>query len=144
MVHYKSEGIFEAPLAKVWKLLQEEHTPEKITAIHTNFQKVKVLEEKGNTMKQEITAIGMDGKAMTFQARLTFNQPKNFDIEWLTGPMAGSKVSNVYTEQGSQTKVVTSGDVKIAGMDEPSVLKIFEEMMSNSFNADQSYLKKMR
>ena len=144
MVNYKSDGVFEAPVEKVWKLLTEEHTPEKVVKIHSNIQKVKILQQTPTSQKQEVTAQGPDGKPMVYQLQFTFKPPQGFDMAWLTGPFTGSKCTHTYTPMGAKTKVVVSGDFKCPGMDDKSIVKIVDDMMGHAFDADNAYLRSMR
>lgn len=144
MVTYKSDGVFDAPADKVWKLLTQEHTPEKVTKIHTNILSVKNIENKGNVLVQDSTSKGPDGKPVTSRIRFTFNPPKGFNMEWLTGPLAGSKCTHAYTPQGAKTKVDLTGDFKIPGMDDASTVKIVDQFMTDAFNADNAFIRTMK
>lgn len=144
MVKYSSDGTFDAPLEKVWKLLQEEHTPQRITSVHKSIQKVKVLEDKGNVRVQESTQLGPDGKPFTQKLRFTYKPPQGFDMEWLSGPLAGSKCTHTYTPQGAKTRVVVAGEFKGAGMDDTMTQKVVDEAMTTAFNEDSAALKKMK
>jgi ligand-binding SRPBCC domain-containing protein len=143
MVTYKSDGIFDAPLDRIWKLLQEQHSPEQIVKTHPVFQKVRNVEEKGNNLVREEVVKGPTGP-YTERVRFTYNPPKGFDMEWLTGPLAGSRATHSYTSQGNKTRVDVSGDFKIQGLDEKGTYKMINDFMNRVFDEDGVALRKLK
>lgn len=143
MVAYRSEGVFEAPLEKIWRLLQEEHSPERVVKTHPVFQSARNLEEKGNTILREEVVKGPAGP-YTERVRFTFNPPKGFDMEWVSGPLAGSRATHTYTPQGNRTKVEVTGEFRIQGMDEKSTYRMIDDFMNRVFEEDGAALRRLR
>jgi hypothetical protein len=62
-------------------------------------------------MVVEMHAKSPDGKTTFKQtAKFTFNPPKGFDMEFLSGPMVGTKHTHTYTPMGDKTKVEVAGE----------------------------------
>ena len=141
MVHIKDDGIFEEPLDKIWKYLNDPKAPHN----HRLLKSQKVIEQKGNILVTENTMLNPDGKGThTERWKLTFNAPKGFDTEYLTGPMAGSKSTQTYVPLGaSKVKAEVAGEYKIQGMDDAgtkkAVLSFLEEVWKEDVNNLKQY-----
>ncbi len=104
----------------------------------------KVLEKSGKLMVVEMDAVSPDGKTFKQTAKFTFNPPKGFDMEFLSGPMTGTKHTHTYTPMGEKTKVEVAGEFKIQGLDEQATRKAVLAQLEQLFNEDNASLKQYK
>lgn len=140
MVQVKDEGVFDAPLEKIWRFLQDENLHD-----HKSVTNSKVLEQSDKGMVMEADLKNPDGKG-THKAKLkfTYNPPKGFDMEYLSGLMTGTKHTHTYTPMGNKTKVEVAGDYRIQGLDETATKKAALAFLEEVFNEDTAALKKFK
>ena len=141
MVKYQSDGVFDASIERIWRLLTEEHSPDNITDVHRSIQGTRILEQKDNVVVQEMTTEGPDGQPMPVQVRFTMDPPGGFKMEWLTGPLAGSECDHTYTPLEEGTRVEVVGDFVGKGMSDEQVLAVVDEMMNASFEEDNAFMQ---
>ncbi len=142
MVHVKDDGVYEAPIDKIWKYLQDE-TPG--VHNHRSILGAKTLEEKGNSVTQEWEMRNPDGKTSRKETwRLTFNPPTGFEMESLAGMSKGTRYSHKYTPMGGKTRVEVEGEFKVQGMDEAATRKAALGMLSEVFDEDTRSLQKYK
>ncbi len=140
MVHYESDGVFDAPLEKVWKYLSSmEHT-------HSGFKSYKVASQSGNEVTIDAEVFNPDGKTTS---KAIFKHIMNPPIGWQTtvkgSAMDGAVFNHTYTPIGNKTKVELKGDYKaIPGMSESAQLKMLDDFYTTGFNEDNANLQKMR
>ena len=72
LVHLKDEGVFDAPIDKIWRFLQDDNANHEHRAVKFS----KVLERSGKVMVVEMDGVSPDGKAFKQTAKFTFNPPK--------------------------------------------------------------------
>jgi len=139
MAHIKDEGShFEAPIDIVWKYLQgDDHGRAHTT---TRNQKMKPLSDTSFELSMERN---MGGHWTKETSRITVFPPLGMAIEVLDGPMAGSKMINIYTPKGNQTRIDVYGEFQSAmipaGQLEPAVRGNLEA----AFNEDAPAIKAM-
>lgn len=107
MVHIKDEGShFDAPIETVWAYLQSppDHGPSHKT---TRNAERKPLSENSMLLSQEQN---MNGQWVKTVSRITFFPPLAVVIDVVEGPMAGTKMVNVYTPKGDKTQIDVYGD----------------------------------
>jgi len=107
MVRIKDEGSqFDAPIDVVWKFIQ---SPDDHGRAHTGTrnQQVKPLSDTSMVISMEQN---MNGQWVKVANRITVAPPLGMVIEVLEGPMAGSKMINVYTPRGNATGIDVYGD----------------------------------
>jgi hypothetical protein len=106
MVHIRDEGShFDAPIETVWKFLQaDDHGRSHRT---TRNQQMKPLSETSFVLSMEQE---MNGQWVKVANRITVFPPVGLSIEVLEGPMAGSKIINIYTPKGNRTGIDVYGD----------------------------------
>jgi len=106
MVHIKDEGShFDAPIETVWKYVQaEDHGPAHRS---TRNQQMKPLSETSFIVSQEQN---MNGQWVKTANRITVFPPVAMSIEVIEGPLAGSKMINVYTPKGGKTGIDVYGE----------------------------------
>jgi len=140
MVYLKDEGVFDAPIDKIWRFLQDDNADHE----HRGVTFSKVLEKSGKIMVVEMDTTSRDGKKFKQTAKFTFNPPKGFDMEFLSGPMIGTKHTHTYTPMGEKTKVEVAGEFKIQGLDEQAVRKAALAQLEELFNEDNAALKQYK
>ena len=139
-MYIKDEGVFDAPVDKIWRFLQDDNANHE----HRSVRFSKVLEKSNESMVVEMESISLDGKTFKQTAKFTFNPPKGFNMEFLTGPMTGSKHTHTYTPMGDKTKVEVVGEFKIQGLDEQATRKAVLAQLEQLFDEDNTALKKYK
>jgi ligand-binding SRPBCC domain-containing protein len=136
MVHVSDEGMFDAPVEKIWRFLNDDNSHQ-----HSSLKFSKVLEQtdKGMTAEVDIMRPGEASRKETW--KMSFNPPKGFSLEITSGPMKGTKHSHTYTPMGNKTKVVVEGEFVAQGMDDASLKKAVLGMFEQVFNEDSAALK---
>jgi len=136
MVHVSDEGMFDAPVEKIWRFLNDDNSHQ-----HSSLKFSKVLEQtdKGMTAEVDVMRPGEPSHKETW--KMSFNPPKGFSLEITSGPMKGTKHSHTYTPMGNKTKVVVEGEIVAQGMDDASLKKAVLGMFEQVFNEDSAALK---
>jgi hypothetical protein len=136
MVHITDDGVFDAPLEKVWKYMNDDKGH-----AHSGIKFTKVLEQSDKGMTVELEVKNADGSSHTETWKMTMNPPKGHSTEVLSGPMKGSRNTHTYTPMGNKTKVMVEGDFYAQGMDDASTKKAVLAMFEMVFNEDNANLK---
>ncbi|HKN06960.1 MAG TPA: hypothetical protein VJ021_05090 [Thermoplasmata archaeon] len=142
MVHIKDEGShFDAPIETVWKYLNaDDHGPAHKS---TRNQQMKPLSETSFILTQEQN---MNGQWVKTSNRITVFPPIAVSIEILEGPLAGSKMINVYTPKGNKTGIDVYGEFVSqqipAAQLEPAVRGNLETVFSEDSAALKSFSPK--
>jgi ligand-binding SRPBCC domain-containing protein len=139
MVHLKDDGVFDAPVDKVWRFLQSEEGHE-----HKSIKSSKVLERSQQGMTIEAERVNPDGSTRMETIKFTFDPPKGFTMEWLSGLMKGSKHKHTYTPMGNKTKVEVEGEYYAQGMDDKAVRSVALAFLSEVFDEDTAQLKNFK
>lgn len=138
MVHIKDEGVFDAPVEKIWRYINDdEHSHSAVKVTGTRDQT-----EKGLTLDLEVK--NPDGSTHMEAWKMTMNPPTSMYTEVLSGPMKGSKHTHTYTPMGPKTKVVVEGEFVAQGMDDASIKKAVLGMLEMVFNEDNTNLQKFK
>ncbi len=106
-MHLVDDGSpFDVSLDLLWKYIQSESDHRDAHKGRRNFHQKSLGENSFlNTWEQEV-----QGSTVQIENRVTALPPIGFAVEFLQGPMAGSKFFNYYTPQGNQTKVTVVGE----------------------------------
>jgi hypothetical protein len=139
MVHLKDEGVFDEPVDKIWRFLQANEDHE-----HKSIKMSKVLEQNDKGMTVQAEMKGPDGAMRMETLKMTFNPPKGFTIETVTGVMKGTKHTHTYTAMGNKTKVEVEGDFYGEGMDEKAIRAAALAMFAEVFEEDRAALKNFK
>jgi hypothetical protein len=142
MAHVKDEGVFDAPLDKIWKFLQDE-TP----GVHNHkaIRGMKPIEQKGNAATVEMEMVNPDGKSTRKETwRFVYNPPHGFEMEALAGMSKGTRYSHRYTPMGNRTKVEVEGEFLIQGMDETSIRQAALGFLAQVFDEDSDNLNRYK
>lgn len=138
MVHISDEGVFDAPLEKIWRFLNDDNPT---AHQHSSIKFSKVMEQSDKGMTAEVEAKNPDGSWRKEIYKFSFNPPKGFTLEITSGLMKGTKHTHTYTSMGNKTKVQVEGDFVAQGMDDASLKKAALGMLEQVFNEDTTNLK---
>jgi len=140
MVHITDDGVFDAPIDKLWKYVNDNMLHQ-----HGSFRVSKVLEQHGNSMVMETDVQNPDGAGTHKETwKMVVNPPKGFDTEYLAGPMKGSRHTHTYTPMGNRTRVDVVGDFTIQGLDERQTRQAVLDYLAQVFEEDNAALRKMK
>ncbi len=138
MVHVKDEGShFEAPIETLWKFLQAE-THDESHAKSTRNRHVKPLGENMVLITEEAN---MNGQWVKVANRITMFPPLGTVVEVLEGPMAGSKLANLYTPKGAKTQIDVYGEFTSAQIPAAQLEHAVRANLEAVFNDDTAALK---
>jgi hypothetical protein len=134
-------GHFDAPIEKVWSLIEGHAT--QTGTIHPAAQNFSVKPVSEN---QFISSFDTDveGHKMHVKLRITQIPPTAQILEFLEGPLAGSKLVNYYTPKGARTGITVVGDFASPMLPEPALQAAARQFLDNGFAEDGVYLSKMR
>lgn len=138
MVFVLDEGsVFKAPLNKVWQLAQSE-------GIHVHADQINPK----RSMEGQSVIVGFhskmpDGQLVQNKIRLTPFPPVGFSLEYLEGPMAGSKMMQHYLPKGNETGVTCAGEFTSQFMQGEQLKQAVLQNLETAFNEDQENLKKL-
>jgi hypothetical protein len=138
MVHIKDEGShFDVPLETVWKYLgaPEDHRESHKSSRNTS---VKPINETSFVLSSEQN---MDGKWVKVASRITLLPPLGMAIEVLEGPLAGSKMMNVYTPKGAKTGIDVYGEFTSAQIPAAQLEHAVRANLETVFSEDAAALK---
>jgi hypothetical protein len=136
MVHITDDGVFDAPIEKVWKYINDQNGH-----AHSGMKFTKVIEQSDKGMTVELEVKNKDGSSHMETWKMTMNPPKGHSTEVLAGPMKGSRNTHTYTPMGDKTKVLAEGDFYAQGMDDASTKKAVLAMWEMVFNEDNANLR---
>lgn len=137
MVHIKDEGSqFDAPIETVWKFLQaDDHGRSHRT---TRNQQMKPLSETSFVLSMEQD---MNGQWVKVANRITVFPPVAMSIEVLEGPLAGSKIINVYTPKGNRTGIDVYGDFTSSQIPATQLEPAVRANLEMLFNEDSAAIR---
>jgi hypothetical protein len=137
MVHIKDEGShFDAPIETVWKYVNaDDHGPAHRS---TRNQQMKPLTETSFILSQEQN---MNGQWVKTANRITVFPPIALSIEVLEGPLAGSKMINVYTPKGNKTGIDVYGEFMSKQIPAAQLEAAVRGNLETVFNEDSAAIK---
>lgn len=139
MVHIvDQEGSqFDAPIDVLWKYLQ---SPTDHGGAHrsTRNQSMKPINETSFILSQEQN---MNGQWVKTANRITIFPPLGMAIEVLEGPMAGSRMFNVYTPRGKKTEIAVYSDMQSAVVPAPQLEPAVRMFWESAFNEDTAGIR---
>src|SRR5205809_105667 len=103
--YYSDDGFFEAPIDKVWKLIEAHNAH--MSEIHPGVKPVKATPQPDGSMLADIETKGPDGKTQQHKWRFAVKPPHAQIVEMVEGPMKGSWLTSTYIPAGNKTHVVT-------------------------------------
>lgn len=139
MVHVSDEGVFDEPLDKIWRFLNDDKGHQ-----HSMLKTSKVMEQSDKGMTAEVEVKNQDGTWRKETWSFSFNPPSGFGIEVKSGPMKGTKHKHTYTSMGPKTKVIVEGEFVAQGMDDAALKKAALALFEQAFNEDVAHLKNFK
>jgi hypothetical protein len=141
--YYSDDGVFDAPVSKVWKLIEAHADPN--NKIHASLVGSKGGPQPDGSIKLEMTIRTPDGKTAMQAWRLVHNPPFSQTVEFLDGMFKGSWQTTAYIPEGNRTRCVTTAEWKVQGVTDPAaVLKAANDFFDNGFEEDSRFLKTMK
>ena len=141
MVYVRDEGLFDAPIDKVWKYVNNQEGNHR----HETIPSMRLLEQKGNVAEFEAETKGPDGKLQKETWKFVFNPPYGYDFEALAGPQKGTRHTHTYIPAGDKTKVIVLGDFQFQGVTDPAQAeKMALQYLERVFNEDNATLKALK
>ena len=142
MVHVKDDGVFDAPIDRIWKFLMDESPT---AHHHRSIRGMTTVRQEGPKVTQEIEFLNPDGKTTRKETwRFFFNPPTGFEMESLSGASKGTKYAHRYTPAGNKTRVEVEGDFVIQGMDEAATRAAALGFLAEVFDEDQRTLQRYK
>ncbi len=128
---------FDAPLDVLWKYLQD---PTAHGGAHKNSRNRGMKPETPTSFVVSWEQ-NMNGNWVKIANRITVFPPLGMAIEAIEGPMAGSKMFNVYTSRGNKTEVAIFGDMQASGMPPAQLEPIVRGAWEMAFNEDSAGIR---
>lgn len=139
MVFILDEGsVFDAPLEKIWKLnlSPTEHR-------HPSMKNMKVERTTDPSTYLATWEIEALGSTYRVKAKFVYFPPIGFAMDYLEGPLAGSKEFQYYIPMGSKTGITCVGEFKAAGFSDEQLRAAAMESYEKVFREDQENLSRM-
>jgi hypothetical protein len=136
MVFILDEGSeFDAPISKVWALAQTEGAHKHSSQINTK------MSMEGEHMVLAFGTKMPDGKMVDQKIRLTSFPPVGFFLEYVEGPMTGTKLFQYYVPNGSKTGVRVVGEATSKMMPDDMLRGAVLQGLAVAFSEDVENLK---
>ncbi len=139
MVYIYDEGVFDAPIDRIWKYVQDMESHN-----HSAILSSRVLEQRENLMKVRQEVRLPSGSKEEQIVQFTMNPPFGFQEETLEGSTKGTKHAHTYVPMGDRTKVIVAGDFHTRGLDEAATAKATLGFLAALFEEDSAALKQYR
>ena len=139
MVFVKDDGVFDAPIEKVWKYLNDTTGRHQ----HDAYEIKGVREQKGNTLVLDVNTKRPKGGWDKEVWKFIMDPPFGFEFEALEGPAKGTRQTHTYIPVGNKTKVIVTGDFRLAGMDDATTRKMTLKNLENAFDQDNGNIQKL-
>ena len=136
MVHVTDEGVYDHPVEKIWRYLNDDKGHQ-----HSSIRMLKAIEQSDKGMVAEFEVKTRDGTWRKEMWKMSFNPPKGFSLEITSGPMKGTKHTHTYTPMGDKTKVTVEGEFLTQGMDDATIKKAALTRLEEVFNEDAANLR---
>lgn len=138
MAHIADQGShFDAPVDIVWKYLQagDDHGRAHTT---TRNQQMKALSDTSFVLSMERN---VNGRWVKESDRISIYPPVAMVIEVLEGPLAGSKMVNIYTPKGNRTAIDVYGDFTSPVVPPNQLEQAVRASLEAAFNEDAPAIK---
>lgn len=132
-------GVFEAPLEKIWKLNSSptEHR-------HPSMKNMKVERTADPTTFFLTWETEVRGSTFKNKAKLIYLPPIGFAMDYVEGPLAGSKEFQYYIPKGNKTAITCVGEWKAAGFPDDQLRALVISSYDEAFREDQANLARMK
>ena len=139
MVFVLDEGsVFDEPVDKIWRFMREGREFHK----HGNRGDTQV-EVQGNSIVLTFEAQGPSGKT-TIKMKSTEVAPLGRIMEYLQGPLAGSRAIVYYVPLGNKTGITVVGEYVSKVIPEDQIRSMVLSQAERSFNEDVENLKQFK
>jgi hypothetical protein len=137
MVLIKDEGShFDAPISTIWQYLDGEMHG--AAHVSTRNHQVKPVSENVMVLSMEQN---MNGQWVKVANRITALPPLGIAIEVLEGPMAGTKMVNIYTPKGAKTGIDVYGEFVSAHLPAAQLEAAVRANLQQVFDEDSAGIK---
>jgi hypothetical protein len=141
--YYSDDGVFDAPVDKVWKLIQAHNDPK--NKIHAGILSMSGKPQPDGSVLADLTTPGPDGKPMAHKWRFIMKPPHTQTVEMVEGPMKGSWMTTTYLPEGSKTRAVTVAEWRVQGVnDEATLRKMANDFFDGGFEEDSKFLRTIK
>ncbi|HEV2166828.1 MAG TPA: SRPBCC family protein [Thermoplasmata archaeon] len=116
MKDYQDDGVINAPISAVWKLIESHLDDGVIHSIHPEILE-QSTESRGTPESIVRRVIDVRGKRMPSRWKLTLRPPSVYRWEVLDGDgpwQAGTYIENAYSEVPGGTRIVSHGQLYIS------------------------------
>jgi hypothetical protein len=140
MVFILDEGsVFDAPLEKIWKLMfsHAEHN-------HPSMRNFKVDPSGDPSSFLASWKSEYQGSMVPFKVKFVYFPPVGFAMDYLEGPLAGSKEFEYYTPMGDKTGITCVGEFKAVRMSDDQLRAAVMYFYDKVFREDQDNLAQMK
>ncbi len=140
MVFILDEGsVFDAPLDKIWQLNRSpsEHR-------HPSMKNFRA--ERTSDPSTFLAAWDAEAQGATahIKAKFVYFPPLGFAIDYLEGPLAGSKEFQYYIPLGNKTGITCVGEFKAPGWSDDQLRAAAVDLYDKAFREDQENLARMK
>jgi len=138
--YYSDDGVVDAPVEKVWRLIQAHNDPK--NHIHAGIVSMSGKPQPDGSVLADVVTKGENGN-VSHKWRFTIRPPHAQVVDMLEGPMKGSWITTAYIPEGAnKTRYVTVAEWNVQGVtDEKTLLKLCNDFMENGFEEDMRFLK---
>ena len=138
--YYSDDGVFDAPINKLWKLIEAHGDPN--NKIHAGLVGSTPHPQPDGSVKLDMITKGPDGKNQNHVWHVRAKPPFTQTVEFLDGPFKGSWLTSTYIPEGNKTRCVTVAEWHVQGISDPKeTLKVANEFFENGFEEDSRFLK---
>jgi hypothetical protein len=141
MVFVIDQGsVFDAPVDKVWKYVNEANTDQHS---HTAMRNVQFSMD-GEHPVLSFETEGPGGMKFQQKMKMTMVPPVGFLTEYIDGPLKGSKSMQFYHPMGDKTGVTVVGEFVSSMLPENQIHGVVMQQLETAFNEDQANIKKFQ
>lgn len=133
------QGEFDAPLDQIWAMFQSKEYHRH--ASMANFVLTPTSEPNVVYLDWEAEA---RGSAAKMRARMTLFPPLGFVMEYVEGPLTGSKEFEYYLPRGDRTGIVVVGDYRSPVLKDDVLRALVPQALDTAFEEDVENLRRMR
>jgi hypothetical protein len=132
-------GVFDAPVEKIWRFMQTPGDHHK----HPSMANVK-REMEGSIAVLSFEAEGPGGANTPVKIRSTPLLPVGRMMEYVEGPLAGSRSFLYYVPMGDRTGVTVVGEFVSRSIPENQLKSVVLSQLERSYNEDNENLRNFK
>jgi hypothetical protein len=133
------ESVFDAPLEKIWRFMSTPGDHHKHAGV-----KNRRIEPEGNIMVMSFEMELPNGSTSHIKIRSTTLPPVGRMLEYLEGPLAGSKILSYYVPMGKRTGVHVVGEYVSNTIPEEQLRSFVMNNLEQTFLEDSENLKNFK